>query len=141
MSSLGFRFPTCHKGTWMVRWGWSSLEAELVRVADHGVGVHGEGIEHHSRVNEVLLHTLQASVQLLKPHHLGSTCNTADYCQHLALHTSLPPQGQDRCALGGNLERGQIIEVVFQVPRDSGWGRGGALWHSNEGEKAQAWNI
>lgn len=56
--------------------GWrSSLEAELVRVADDCVSVHREGVEHHGWVDEVLLHALQASIQLLKPHHLGSTCN------------------------------------------------------------------
>lgn len=54
---------------------WSSLEAEFVWMADNRVGIHCESVENHSRVDEVLLHTLQASIELLKPHHLGSTCN------------------------------------------------------------------
>ena len=54
---------------------WSSLEAEFVWMADNRVSIHCERVENHSRVDEVLLNTLQASIELLKPHHLGSTCN------------------------------------------------------------------
>lgn len=61
--------------------GVSSLEAEFVWVADDCVGIHCESIENHSRVDEVLLNTLQASIELLKPHHLGSTCNKKVGCQ------------------------------------------------------------
>lgn len=44
-------------------------------MADNCVGIHCESVENHSRVDEVLLNTLQASIELLKPHHLGGTCN------------------------------------------------------------------
>lgn len=92
----------------MVGSGWPSLEAELVRVADNSVGIHREGVEHHGRVDEILLNALQAGVQLLKPHHLGSAYNRRWACWlHLALHTPLPVHGRDRCALRGNPERGQ----------------------------------
>lgn len=68
-----------------LRVGWSSLEAVLVRVADDCVGIHREGVEHHGWVDEVLLYALQASIQLLKPHHLGGTC-----VQRPGLSTWLP---------------------------------------------------
>lgn len=65
-------------GWWGV--GQSSLEAELVRVADDGVGVHGESIEHHGGIDEVLLDALKAGVQLLEPHHLRSACDRRQDC-------------------------------------------------------------
>lgn len=60
--------------------GQSSLEAELVWVADDGMGVHREGVEHHRRVDEVLLDALEAGIQLLKPHHLRSACGIRRHC-------------------------------------------------------------
>lgn len=60
------------------------------------MGIHCESVENHGRVDEVLLNTLQASIELLKPHHLSSTCERNMGCQ-LACGpqhgTSLEPRG------------------------------------------------
>lgn len=48
------------------------LGSRFVRVLADSVSFCGEGVEHYSRVDEILLHTLQPSIQLLKPHELSS---------------------------------------------------------------------
>lgn len=105
---------------------WSSLEAESVWVADDCVGIHCESVENHSRVDEVLLHTLQSSIELLKPHHLGSAYNgkavlsasTPPSTWHL-----LEPRGLRHHRARSTQEGGQA-SMLSWAPGDFGWGRG-----------------
>lgn len=48
------------------------LDVQLFMVLAHGASFCCEGVEHHGRVDEIFLHTLQPRVQLLKPHQLSS---------------------------------------------------------------------
>lgn len=56
-------------GLWMFLF---LLGSRFVRVLADSVSFCGEGVEHYSRIDEILLHTLQPSIQLLKPHELSS---------------------------------------------------------------------
>lgn len=97
--------------------GRSSLEAELVRVGDDSVGIHCEGVEHHGRVDEVLLDTLQAGIQLLKPHHLGCACNRKQACwQPLALPTPSHCRTRTKALLEGTWRYGKPWDVLLWLP-------------------------
>lgn len=52
------------------------LDVQFLMVLTHGPSLCGEGVEHNSRVDEIFLHTLEPSVQLLKPHQLGGIWGT-----------------------------------------------------------------
>lgn len=94
----------------------SSLEAEFVWVADDCVGVHCESVEDHGRVDEVLLSTLQASVELLKPHHLGSAWNrkaSRQLAWGLQHGASLEPRGLGTTGPESTQEGGQTSYAVL----------------------------
>lgn len=96
--------------------GGSSLEAEFVWMVDDCVGVYCESIENHSRIDEVLLNTLQASIELLKPHHLGSTCNRKASCQlacGLQHGASPEPRGLGTTGPESTQEDGQTSYAVL----------------------------
>ena len=53
--------------------GWLGclLDVQFHWVLADKLGFCSEGVEHHRRVDEILLQTLQPRIQLLKPHQLG----------------------------------------------------------------------
>lgn len=114
-------------------------------MADDCVSIHCEGVEHHGRVDEVLLHALQAGVQLLKPHHLGSTCKHRQEggtaVELWALHTLLLLQGRTGVLSKGSWWEGraQDVGVRSSGPLEflSSWGVL-IFGKSNEGDEAQA---
>lgn len=48
------------------------LDIQLFMVLAHSSSFGSEGVEHHSWVDEILLHTLKPSIQLFEPHQLSS---------------------------------------------------------------------
>jgi len=48
-----------------------SLDVQLFVVLAHCSSFCGQGVQHHSRIDEIFLHTLKPCIQLLKPHQLS----------------------------------------------------------------------
>lgn len=72
-----------------IRMRMNLLSARLVRVLADGVGLCGQGVEHHSRVDKILLYTLEPGIEFLKPHELSCICNTQGIKYVLAFQRSL----------------------------------------------------